>query len=137
MSHSVSIDESGPWLVIAYDGIITGNELVAARSEAASLNAENRMSDFIIDFTEVSEFVLSSESVEEIRRIDQQRSKSLPSGRCALVVDHREVIEIGATFLAVVSPLHLDYRTFSNRTDAEAWLRGELSTPPPTLPRRP
>lgn len=136
MPYSVSIHEPGSWLVIEYAGVITGTELVSARAEAASLNAETTVRDFIIDFTEVSEFVLSSEAVEEIRVIDSQRSETLLSGRCAIVV-LRDIIEIGATFLAAVSPLNLDYRSFSTRSEAEAWLRGELATPPPTLPRRP
>jgi hypothetical protein len=135
MSFSVAIDGSGPWLVIEYAGVITGTELVSARSEAASMNADSSLSDFIIDFTEVSEFVLSSEAVEDIHSIDLQRSQTIASGRCALVV-MREIIEIGATFLAAVSPLKLDYRTFSSRSEAESWLRGTLSAPPPPLPRR-
>lgn len=136
MSYSIAIEGTGPWLVIEYAGVVTGTELVSSRAEAAALNAEASVSDFVLDFTEVSEFVLSSEAVEEIRVIDAQRRETLPSGRCAIVV-LRDVIEIGATFLAAVSPLKLDYRSFSTRSAAEAWLRGDLVAPPPSLPRRP
>lgn len=135
MSYSVTIDEAGPWLVIEYANAITGDDLVAARREAASLNADIRLSDFILDFTDVTEFVLFPETVDALHAIDRERSELLSNGRCALVVP-REVVEIGATFLAAVSPLELDYRSFAMRSAAENWLRGELPTPPPTLPRR-
>jgi hypothetical protein len=135
MSYTVAIDETGPWLVIEYANVTTGDELVAARAEAASLNADAGVSDFILDFTDVTEFILSSESVDALHAIDRERSRVLSAGRCALVVP-REIIEIGATFLAAVSPLNLDYRSFATRSAAEHWLRGELPTPPPTLPRR-
>lgn len=135
MSYSVAFDETGPWLVIEYADAIAGDELVAARAEAASLNADAEMSDFILDFTNVTAFVLSSESVDALHAIDRERSKILPPGRCALVVP-RDIIEIGTTFLAAVSPLKLDYRSFFDRSKAEAWLRGTLPAPPPKLPRR-
>jgi hypothetical protein len=73
--------------------------------------------------------------VGEIHAIDRERQEKLPAGRCALVAA-RELVEIGATFMAAVSPLPLDYRTFNTRPRAEAWLRGELAEPPPSLPRR-
>ena len=135
MSYSVTIDEAGPWLVVEYANVVSGDDLVEARTEAAALNGDAGISDFILDFTDVTEFVLSAESVEAIHAIDHERNKRLSSGRCALVVP-REIVEIGATFLAAVSPLDLDYRSFSVRSAAEAWLRGDLPVPPPKLPRR-
>ena len=135
MPFAVTIVDAGPWLAIDYSGVVAGDELVASRAEAAALNEAGVVKDFILDFTDVSEFVLSTESVDQIHAVDRTRSGLLLSGRCAIVVA-RELIEIGATFLAVVSPLDLDYRTFSDRSSAEAWLRGDLATPPPPLPRR-
>lgn len=135
MSYSVSIDVTGPWLVTEYANVITGDDLIAARKETAALNADARVSDFILDFTGVTEFILSSEAVDALHAIDRERNKVLSGGRCALVAP-REIVEIGATFLAAVSPLELDYRSFATRSAAENWLRGELPTPPPTLPRR-
>ena len=99
------------------------------------MNAEAAVKDFILDFSRVTEFVLSSESVDEIHAVDRARSQAIPSGRCAIVAA-RELIEIGTAFLAAVSPLNLDFRTFSNRARAEAWLRGDLSDLPPSMPRR-
>lgn len=135
MSFTILIEHSGPWLVINFRGVVSGRELVAGRAEAAATNVDATVTDFIIDFSEVSEFVLSPEYVKSIHEIDRQRSSSLVAGRCALIAP-RDVIEIGATFLAAVSPLNLDFRAFLERAQAEAWLRGELPTPPPPLLRR-
>jgi hypothetical protein len=135
MPYTVTLDESGPWLVIDYAGVVEGSQLVASRVEAATLNADAAVRDFILDFTEVTEFVLSTVSVEEIHAVDRERKEKLPAGRCALVAP-RELVEIGATFLAAVSPLKLDFRAFGSRARAEAWLRGTLAEPPPPLPRR-
>lgn len=135
MPYTVSLDEPNLWLVIDYAGVVEGEQLVASRAEAATLNTDAAVRDFILDFTDVTEFILSTESVEGIHTIDRERRQVLPSGRCALVVP-RELIEIGASFLAAVSPLNLDYRTFPSRARAEAWLRGDLTGVPPPLPRR-
>lgn len=135
MPYTITIDEANLWLAIDFTGVVEGDQLVASRVEAAASNADAAMKDFILDFTDVTEFVLSTESVDGIHAVDRTRSEVLPSGRCAIVVS-RELVEIGATFLAAVSPLNLDYRTFSDRAHAEAWLRGDLSDVPPTLPRR-
>jgi hypothetical protein len=135
MSYSITIEPAGPWLVITFAGGVPGRELVTARAEAASINIDANVTDFLIDFTEVSEFVLAPESVESIHEIDRHRSASLKAGRCAFVAP-RDIVEIGATFLAAVSPIRLDYRTFPSRAQAEAWLRGELPTPPPPLHKR-
>lgn len=135
MPYAITIDETGRWLAIDFTGVVEGDQLVASRVAAATLNATAAVKDFILDFSSVTEFVLSTESVAGIHAVDRTRSEVLPSGRCAIVVS-RELVEIGATFLAAVSPLNLDYRTFSDRTRAEAWLRGDLSNLPPTLPRR-
>lgn len=135
MSFSVSIDDAGPWLVLEFAGVVDGAQLIASRSKAAARNADAAMRDFLLDFTEVTEFVLSTDSVEEIHAIDRERRAVLSSGRCAMVAP-RDLVEIGATFLAAVSPLDLDYRTFSERARAEAWLRGDLEGAPPPLPRR-
>lgn len=135
MPYAIFIDPTDPWLVIEYSGIIEGGQLVASRAEAATLNAEATVRDFILDFTDVTEFVLSAESVNEIHVIDRERRAMVSRGRCALVAP-RDLVEIGTTFLAAVSPLNLDYRTFANRERAEAWLRGDVSGVPPSLPRR-
>lgn len=135
MPYTVYIDESGPWLAIDYVQAVGSDALVAARKEAAALNAEGRIRNFILDFTEVTEFVLSPDAVDRIRDVDRARSEVLPAGRCALVTP-RELVEIGTTFLAAVSVLNLDYRTFQSRAQAEAWLRDALPNAPPTLPRK-
>ena len=134
MPHTVHIDASGPWLVIDYEGSIDEEALVAARAEAASLNGEGQVRDFILDVTGVTQLILAPEGVERIAEIDRAQSRVLLEGRCALVAQ-RENVELGTTFLGSVSPLGLDFRAFRNRSNAEAWLRGDLSDPPPPLPR--
>lgn len=135
MSYSVSVDQTGPWLVIDYEGEVDEDALVAARTEAVSLNEQGEIRDFILDFGGVTAFVLGPESARRISEIDRSRAEVVTNGRCAIVAD-RETVEIGTSFLGSVSPLGLDFRTFRRRTDAEAWLRGELADPPPPLPRR-
>ena len=134
MSHTVYIDSSGPWLVIEYEGAVDQERLVASRAEAASLNAEGRVSDFILDFSAVTVFVLVPEGVERIAEIDKARASVLKEGRCAIVTQ-RETVELGTSLLGAVSVLNLDFRAFQKRSEAEAWLRGELANPPPPLPR--
>lgn len=135
MPFTASMDTAGPWLVFEFSGVVDGPQLIASRAQAAALNADVAVSDFLLDFSAVTEFVLSTESVEGIHAIDRERRDVLHSGRCAMVAP-RDLVEIGATFLAAVSPLDLDYRTFSERTHAEAWLRGDHAGAPPPLPRR-
>ena len=134
MPHIVYIDESGPWLVIEYRGSIDEDALVAARAEAAVVNAQGEFRDFILDFSETTELILDPAVAERIAEIDRAQVSVLPTGRCALVAK-RENVELGTSYLGAVSPLALDFRAFRERSDAEAWLRGELENPPPPLPR--
>lgn len=134
MPYSVYPDEAGPWLVIDYEGAVDNDELVASRAEAAERNAAGRFRDFILDFSDVTEFVLEEEGAQRIVEIDEARAGLLAGGRCAIVA-RREAVEIGARYLSAVSRLDLDFRAFRRRADAEAWLRGELAEPPPPLPR--
>ena len=134
MPYSVNIEDSGPWLVIDFEGVVSDEELVASRAEAARLNADLRVSDFILDFTDVTSLVLGEGGAEQIAEIDQARTSVLRGGRCAIVAQ-REPVELGAGYLGAVSRLDLDFRAFRHRADAEAWLRGELDDPPPPLPR--
>jgi hypothetical protein len=135
MPFTASMDTSGPWLLLEFSGVVDGPQLIASRAQAAALNADVAVRDFLLDFSAVTEFVLSHESVEEIHAIDRERRNVLQSGRCAMVAP-RDLVEIGASFLAAVSPLDLDYRTFFGRSNAEAWLRGDHEGAPPPLPRR-
>ena len=134
MAYSVYIDEAGPWLVTDFEGTVSEEELVASRAEAAAVNADGRIRDFLLDFTDVNAFVLSPEGVERIVAIDRDRAAVVTGGRCA-IVSQREPVEIGTSYLGAVSGLDLDFRPFRRRPDAEAWLRGELDDPPPSLPR--
>lgn len=134
MAHAIYIDASGSWLVIEYAGSIGEKALIAARVEAAALNASGRIRDFILDFTDATELVLDAESVQRIREIDRVQANVVPNGRCAIVAQ-RDTVELGTSYLGAVSPLALDFRAFRERSAAEAWLRGELPNPPPPLPR--
>lgn len=134
MSYAVYINEAGPWLVIEYSGLVSEEALVAARTEAAALNAEGQVRSFILDFSKASGLVLASEGVRRIAEIDRKRAENLPHGRCA-IVSTRETVELGTSYLGAVSPLDLDFRSFRSRAEAEAWLRDELDDPPPPLPR--
>ncbi len=135
MPFTICVDDAGPWLSINFSHVVDGRDLITSREVAARSNDAGYIRDFILDFSDVSAFVLSPDAVERIMHVDKARSSALPSGRCAIVA-HRDLIEIGTTYLAVVSHLDLDFRTFKSRQQAEAWLRGELSGAPPTLPRR-
>jgi hypothetical protein len=135
MPFSIHVDESASWLAINYSRVVDGRDLVASREQAAEANEEGHIRDFILDFTAVSEFVLAPDAVEHIMRVDKARAATLSAGRCAIVAP-RDLVEIGTTYLAAVSALPLDFRTFGNRQRAEAWLRGDLPGVPPTLPRR-
>lgn len=133
MPYTAYIDEAGPWLVIEFAGPVDDEVLVEARAAAARLNAEAGVLDFLLDFSEVTSFVLAGEGVERIAEIDRARAGIVTEGRCALVVQ-RETAEIGTGYLGAVSYLDLDFRRFRQRSDAEAWLGGGLADPPP-LPR--
>jgi hypothetical protein len=135
MPYSVALAPEDAWLVLTLSGKVGQADLVAARREAAALNESGAIRDFVLDFSEVSEFVLDAQAVEQIGQIDRARAEALPTGRGALVA-HRELVRLGMTLLAAVSPLNLDYRLFADRAPAEAWLRGELNDPPPPLPKR-
>ena len=134
MPYAVYIDDTGPWLVIEYEGAVDDEALVAARAEAARLNADGRLGDFLLDFSDVSSLVLGEEGVNRIAEIDEARSGALRGGRCAIVAQ-REPVELGTGYLGAMSRLELDFRSFRRRADAEAWLRGDLGEPPPPLPR--
>lgn len=135
MPFTIYIEEFAGWLAIEYARVVDGSDLVASREQAAVLNADGHIRDFVLDFTAVSEFVLAPDAVERIKRVDEARAATLAGGRCAIVAP-RELVEIGTTYLAVVSALPLDYRTFADRERAEAWLRGDLPGVPPALPRK-
>jgi hypothetical protein len=135
MPFSIYVDESTNWLVVDFARVVNGKDLVASREQAAALNEDGHIRDFILDFAAVSEFVLAADAVEHIMRVDKARAAKLPAGRCAIVAP-RDLVEIGTTYLAAISALPLDFRTFDNRQRAEAWLRGDLPGVPPTLPRR-
>lgn len=133
MSYTVYLAPAGRWLAIDFEGVVHDADLVAARTEAARVNPEGHVRDFILDFSRVRELVLQGQTVDDLGALDRSRAAVLPEGRCALVA-RREVVVIAAKYLAMVSPLELDYRLFQERADAEAWLRGEAEPPPP-LPR--
>ena len=132
MPYRAYIAPEGPWLALDFEGAVRDEGLVAARHEAAKLNAEGRLRDFILDFGDVDEFVLENRTVERFREVDCVRAPVLLEGRCAIVA-RREVVEIAAKYLAMVSQLDLDFRVFRERAAAEAWLRGEGEPPPPLL----
>ena len=130
MSYTLYVDEAGPWLAIDYRGMVESDELIASRAAAAEANPDGRLKDFILDFSVVTELVLDPDVMDRVRAIDRERSAVVPAGRCALV-SHREVVQLATGFLGAVSILELDYRHFATRADAEIWLRGEQSGPPP------
>lgn len=133
MPYTLYVDEAGPWLAIDYRGVVESEELIASRTAAAELNPDGRLQDFILDFSAVTELVLEPDVMARVRTIDRERSTVVPTGRCALVA-HRDVVQLATKFLGAVSVLDLDYRHFATRADAETWLRGERSGPPP-VPR--
>ena len=139
MPHHITVHPDDGWLAITFHGIVDGADLVASRATAAAMNDPVRFTDFIVDYTKVTEFVLDPPTTRRIQQIDQARSGAIPGGRCA-VVAIREFVRTGALFLSVVSELDLDFRLFASRHQAEAWLRGEAAEEPPRLtrfPRRP
>ena len=113
-----------PWLVAELWGRVDSADIVGSRRGMADANVENRYRQFLFDFTAVEVMDMTLDARDGVVEVDHERTLFIPDGQCAFVAPREEVL-IGLELLAGASKMAVEFRSFSTRTEAEAWLRGD------------
>ena len=135
MPYHVYIPDGAPWIVAELWGFTDSADVVGSRQSMATANVDNAYRLFIYDFSAVDELDLTLEARDGVVSIDQERTLFIPDGKCAFVVP-RESVLMGLEMLARSSRMSVEFRSFSTRSGAEAWFRGDAPDSGIRAPRR-
>jgi len=124
MSARIEYFDGGMGILIAGDGIVTGDDLIAANKTIyASNEAIKKMKCQLCDFTAVTEFNLSSEDIQNIARYDIEAAKTNPKIVVALVGEKDLIYGLSRMWEAYVSDTGFRTMVFRTRAEAETWLK--------------
>ena len=117
--------DSGLGVVFIGEGIVTGQEIIRANKNLLSFKENIKISKYcIIDYSETSEYNVSTSEIQIIAAQDKEISKYLPDYIVAIVA--KRDLEFGVSrmwqTIAQINDLKWDTKVFKDRNNAEKWI---------------
>ena len=118
--------DDGLGVLVTGEGLVTGKDIISSNNQIFSSAEKMTKNKYgLIDYSNITQFEVSTPEVEIIASQDQKASEYIPDGIVAVVAKKDLVFGINRMWEVVVENTGLQWETmvFRDREDAEAWIR--------------
>ena len=129
MSVKLKNLDAGLGVVFTCKGIVTGQEIIQANKNILSFKETIKISKYcIIDYSETTEYDVSTSEIEIIAAQDREMSRHLPDYIVAIVAKRNLEFGVSRMWEAVAQMHGLQWETmvFNDRNDAEKWIKNKV-----------
>lgn len=127
MTIKVNYIDNGRGIEILAIGLVTGKELIAAHEKIYAADKLASQRYHIIDKSECTECDVTAYDIDTMTKLDQKAAQINAHIVVALVESKTLEFSMTEVWQAYVEPFIQHTHSFTNRADAEQWIRDTLS----------
>ena len=126
MTIQVNYIDNGRGVEVLASGLVTGKELISAHSKIYAADKLSNQRYHIIDKSQCTEYNVTAADIKIIAQLDRQAAQVNSALIMAIVESNTLEYSLSELWQAYVEPFIQHCQSFSNRTDAEQWIRDTL-----------
>ncbi len=126
MTIKVNYIDKGRGVEILASGLVTGKELISAQAEIYAADKLSNQCYHIIDKSQCTEYNVTAADIETVAQLDRKAAQVNSALIMAIVESSTLEYSLSELWQAYVEPFIQHSQSFSNRMDAEQWIRDTL-----------
>jgi len=123
MAIKVNYIDNGKGVEIVATGSVTGKDIISAHKKIYAADALAAQRYHIIDKSQCTEYNVTASDIEAITQLDREAARVNANIIIAFVESSSLEFSLSEVWQAYVEAFIQHSRTFTNRSDAEQWIR--------------